>query len=217
MVRNSTNAGIPPEIIAQFEELFPDRGDLSLDEVLMTQEGVYESLRTNRNNFAGSSGRFQFTGHAEQGSTRNSTGGAESSGSVSDGSQIALDEAIAWSLQEMEDGFHNMSLSANAGNSAGDSRLPRDVPGQPSPSMSIQHNIDPDNMTYEELQNLGEAIGTADKGLSEPNIARLPSFKYKARGGWFAKKTKVKDNKFVLYATARFRLTKEADLYRQCP
>ncbi|XP_077227343.1 E3 ubiquitin-protein ligase BIG BROTHER-like [Tasmannia lanceolata] len=42
-----------------------------------------------------------------------------------------------------------------------------------------QDNIDPDNMTYEELLDLGEAVGTHSRGLSADRISLLPISKYK--------------------------------------
>ncbi|KAL5566617.1 hypothetical protein UlMin_029781 [Ulmus minor] len=42
-----------------------------------------------------------------------------------------------------------------------------------------QDNIDPDNMTYEELLELGETVGTQNRGLSQELIALLPVSKYK--------------------------------------
>ncbi|GMH20607.1 hypothetical protein Nepgr_022448 [Nepenthes gracilis] len=50
-----------------------------------------------------------------------------------------------------------------------------------------QDNIDPDNMTYEELLDLGEAVGTQTRGLSEELIKLLPISRYKA-GGFFSRK-----------------------------
>ncbi|XP_038880080.1 E3 ubiquitin-protein ligase BIG BROTHER-like isoform X2 [Benincasa hispida] len=42
-----------------------------------------------------------------------------------------------------------------------------------------QDNVDPDNMTYEELLELGETVGTQSRGLSQELIALLPISKYK--------------------------------------
>ncbi|KAL8527525.1 hypothetical protein ACS0TY_005391 [Phlomoides rotata] len=42
-----------------------------------------------------------------------------------------------------------------------------------------QDNIDPDNMTYEELLELGEVVGTQSKGLPQDQIALLPTSKFK--------------------------------------
>ncbi|KAL6563941.1 hypothetical protein OROHE_005181 [Orobanche hederae] len=53
--------------------------------------------------------------------------------------------------------------------------------------VSWQDNIDPDNMTYEELLELGEAVGTQNRGLSQDQIAFLPTSKFKC-GLFFRKK-----------------------------
>ncbi|XP_072981365.1 E3 ubiquitin-protein ligase BIG BROTHER isoform X1 [Typha angustifolia] len=50
-----------------------------------------------------------------------------------------------------------------------------------SPQVFWQDNIDPDNMTYEELLDLGEAVGTQSRGLSQECISLLPVSKYKCR------------------------------------
>lgn len=50
-----------------------------------------------------------------------------------------------------------------------------------------QDNIDPDNMTYEELLDLGEAVGTQSRGLSQEAIKLLPTSRYKS-GGFFLRK-----------------------------
>lgn len=44
-----------------------------------------------------------------------------------------------------------------------------------------QDNIDPDNMSYEELLELGETVGTQSRGLSQELISSLPVSKYKCR------------------------------------
>ncbi|KAJ4724244.1 E3 ubiquitin ligase BIG BROTHER-like protein [Melia azedarach] len=54
-----------------------------------------------------------------------------------------------------------------------------------------QDNIDPDNMTYEELLELGETVGTQSRGLSQDLIALLPISKYKC--GFFGRKKSKHD------------------------
>ncbi|KAI7991686.1 E3 ubiquitin-protein ligase BIG BROTHER [Camellia lanceoleosa] len=49
-----------------------------------------------------------------------------------------------------------------------------------------QDNVDPDNMTYEELLELGEAVGTQGRGLSQDLISLLPVRKFKS--GFFSRK-----------------------------
>ncbi|XP_006649482.2 E3 ubiquitin-protein ligase BIG BROTHER isoform X1 [Oryza brachyantha] len=55
-----------------------------------------------------------------------------------------------------------------------------------SPQVIWQDNIDPDNMTYEELLDLGEAVGTQSRGLSQEHISLLPVTKYKC--GFFSRR-----------------------------
>ncbi|KAL5679355.1 hypothetical protein ACJX0J_005740, partial [Zea mays] len=55
-----------------------------------------------------------------------------------------------------------------------------------SPQVVWQDNIEPDNMTYEELLDLGEAVGTQSRGLSQERISSLPVTKYKC--GFFSRK-----------------------------
>ncbi|XP_059649102.1 E3 ubiquitin-protein ligase BIG BROTHER isoform X2 [Cornus florida] len=43
-----------------------------------------------------------------------------------------------------------------------------------------QDIVDPDNMTYEELLDLGEAVGTHSRGLSQEFINLLPTSRYKS-------------------------------------
>ncbi|KAL0682389.1 hypothetical protein Bca4012_049236 [Brassica carinata] len=48
-------------------------------------------------------------------------------------------------------------------------------------------DVDPDNMTYEELNELGESIGAVNKGLSKSTIDQIPTHKFGA-SSWFRKK-----------------------------
>ncbi|KAJ1693203.1 hypothetical protein LUZ63_009901 [Rhynchospora breviuscula] len=59
--------------------------------------------------------------------------------------------------------------------------------GLNSENAEREDNINPDNMTYEELQALGEQIGTENKGLSDELISYLPTSKY--RTGFFSRKS----------------------------
>ncbi|RID64754.1 hypothetical protein BRARA_D00004 [Brassica rapa] len=56
-----------------------------------------------------------------------------------------------------------------------------------SPQVSWQDDIDPDTMTYEELIELGEAVGSESRGLSQELIETLPTRKYKF-GSFFSRK-----------------------------
>lgn len=63
---------------------------------------------------------------------------------------------------------------------------PRSHPNSQDYQVIWQDNIDPDNMTYEELLELGEAVGTQSRGLSQELISLLPISKYKC--GFFTRK-----------------------------
>ncbi|ESQ43312.1 hypothetical protein EUTSA_v10015344mg [Eutrema salsugineum] len=56
-------------------------------------------------------------------------------------------------------------------------------------------NIDPANMTYEELNELEDSIGDVCRGLSQRKISKLPTHKYgsKTKTRWW----QIKKNKFV--------------------
>ncbi|XAR60389.1 hypothetical protein NMG60_11033742 [Bertholletia excelsa] len=58
-----------------------------------------------------------------------------------------------------------------------------------------QDNVDPDNMTYEELLELGETVGTQSRGLSQDLISKLPIRKFKC--GFFSRK-KSRDERCVI-------------------
>uniref|UniRef100_A0A3B6JL01 RING-type domain-containing protein n=1 Tax=Triticum aestivum TaxID=4565 RepID=A0A3B6JL01_WHEAT len=60
-----------------------------------------------------------------------------------------------------------------------------------SPQVVWQDSIDPDNMTYEELLDLGEAVGTQSRGLSQESISALPVTKFKC--GLFSRKKKRRE------------------------
>eukprot|EP00262_Sarcandra_glabra_P021277 TRINITY_DN889_c0_g1_i2.p1 TRINITY_DN889_c0_g1~~TRINITY_DN889_c0_g1_i2.p1 ORF type:complete len:200 (-),score=43.97 TRINITY_DN889_c0_g1_i2:353-952(-) len=107
-------------------------------------------------------------------------------------SQIALDEGLARSLQELEYQLGGTSFCETTRNESvpsPSSSVNRECNSTDTPAVAVrQDNIDPDNMTYEELQLLGEEIGTHDRGLSEEVIAYLPSYKYKT--GFFSRNDK---------------------------
>ncbi|KAE9464901.1 hypothetical protein C3L33_03186, partial [Rhododendron williamsianum] len=297
MMRNNDhclNFSIPDEIAENLNEFFPDFGDLSHEEVFQHQESVYQSLKGNDSNKERKSDHGQ-SSDSSQGSRQD----CESSRRASFDSQLALDEALAWSLQDLEDGFDDFNISESTSAATGTSRQSllsfefgvvtfatsiiyshahecfytrgalrakgsrpadglcicmvvqcddsvicisvggctflspldllrvynqchsntsnvvltelkrrkdfgkksmdfwknREVSSRETPTTSINQTtsgdaIDPDNMTYEQLQSLGESVGVENKGLSEGLLARLP--KFKIRTGIFSKK-KIKE------------------------
>ncbi|XP_059667033.1 E3 ubiquitin ligase BIG BROTHER-related-like [Cornus florida] len=190
-------AQFSPEIVKNFKELFPEHGDLTYEEVLEQQVSVYQSLQGNERNKGStsdvgqSSDWSQFSGQEGESSRGRSCRSVES--------QLALDEALARSLQDLGDNFSDLYTSEPIDNTAGNTGVssigtPSSSIGTPVRSGSPdvrQDDIDPDGMTYEQLQSLGDSIGSESKGLSEELISRLPYFKYKT--GLFSKKKKKEE------------------------
>ncbi|KAL0389345.1 UNVERIFIED_CONTAM: E3 ubiquitin-protein ligase BIG BROTHER [Sesamum calycinum] len=79
--------------------------------------------------------------------------------------------------------------------SSGSHARPIECPRDHQDARDNEDNIDPDNMTYEELLELGEAVGTQSRGLSQDQIALLPTSKFKC--GLFSRK-KFRGTGFVL-------------------
>lgn len=171
MMRNndhSLSAAIP---IENLNEFFPEFSDLNYEELLQHQESLYESLRNNRNNDRR---------HGAQSTDWSQLSGleGESSQHGSFGLQLALDEYMARALQ-LEYDSDNISQSTSTGTVENRRSGSRGTPVMPVNQTVMEDPIDPDNMTYEQLQELGESIGSETRGLSEDLISRLRNFKYK--------------------------------------
>lgn len=167
---------IPPEIVEQFRELFPEYEDL--EDLLQYQESVFQSHQTNI-----TSNRVDASNNDQISDSRHNSGTGVISRSESVDSELA--EALALSLQFADDDLENASTSESAGTASG-SR------GSSSTETSVvvvsEDDVDPDNMTYEQLQSITEAVGNESKGLSKELLSSLPSQKIKGKTGWFASK-----------------------------
>lgn len=184
---------IPPEIEENFETLFPDHEGFTLEEYLLAQESVYQSLQTK----SGINGNKASDNDQSREPRQSIIEVGESSRTGSLESQLALDEAFARSLQEMQDEFDDVCISGTAGVTTGSAEV-----DSTATTVAVRtDNVDPDNMSYEELQSLGDSIGTASKGLSDEFISLLPSYKVKT-GGWFSKKSKL-DNCVICHEEYR--------------
>ncbi|KAF8379393.1 hypothetical protein HHK36_028827 [Tetracentron sinense] len=179
-----------------FEGSYLEHGGVSVEQFLLDQEILYQSLQTNSGN-----NRAKASASTDSNLHRNQSGGerlvpkkeGESSQTRDIQTQLALDETLARSLQELENQFVDTSLSETTQTTAGvveyclcigsfeANDVTREVNTVETSAPTVrQDNVDPDNMTYEALQSLGESIGTESKGLSEKLISYLPSIKYKS-------------------------------------
>ncbi|KAK1310688.1 E3 ubiquitin ligase BIG BROTHER-related [Acorus calamus] len=94
-----------------------------------------------------------------------------------DPSAFDSDEAYARALQEAEEQAVASRLMALTGFHDWE---PEDAEEHGSNSQDWQE-VDPDELSYEELLALGEVVGTQSRGLSADTIASLPSTNYKAQ------------------------------------
>ncbi|XP_010261280.1 PREDICTED: E3 ubiquitin ligase BIG BROTHER-related [Nelumbo nucifera] len=92
-----------------------------------------------------------------------------------DPSAFDSDEAYARALQEAEMAVHLMALAGINDWEAEDSE------DHGSNSQDTWEEVDPDELSYEELLALGEVVGTESRGLSADMIASLPSVSYNAQ------------------------------------
>ncbi|KAE9611569.1 putative chromatin regulator PHD family [Lupinus albus] len=95
------------------------------------------------------------------------------------------DEAFARALQEAEE----REMAARLLALAGINDLSFSITGEADDaeehganSQDAWEDVDPDELSYEELLALGEVVGTESRGLSTDTIAGLPSVNYKTGG-----------------------------------
>ncbi|KAJ0966975.1 hypothetical protein J5N97_023892 [Dioscorea zingiberensis] len=91
------------------------------------------------------------------------------------------DEAYARALQEAEEREVAVRLMAMAGLDDWATEHHGDDSGDNS--QGTWDEVDPDELSYEELVALGEVVGTESRGLSADSIASLPSINYQAQSG----------------------------------
>ncbi|KAL6651219.1 hypothetical protein ACP70R_010144 [Stipagrostis hirtigluma subsp. patula] len=179
------NAPLPYAIEDNYGGCFFD-DDVDLAQVLQDQEILYQLIQ-------GNDGSGSSRTHSAPSSSYNhdrTSNERKPSGVASYELQLAVDEALARELQEMEGQLANTSLLDNNGRKPTTSSTSDNGTSSATraPQVVVEDGIDPDNMTYEELQQLGEAIGTESKGLPESVIALLPTSTYKI--GIFSRKEK---------------------------
>ncbi|XP_022139135.1 E3 ubiquitin ligase BIG BROTHER-related [Momordica charantia] len=98
-----------------------------------------------------------------------------------DPGNFSSDEAYARALQDAEDreemAARLLALAGLQDHEADDSD------DQGENSQDTWEDVDPDELSYEELLALGEVVGTESRGLSADTIASLPSINFKSGSG----------------------------------
>ncbi|XP_050363895.1 E3 ubiquitin ligase BIG BROTHER-related-like [Argentina anserina] len=99
---------------------------------------------------------------------------------VYDPTVFSSDEAYARALQDAEERDMAARLLALAGI---DDREAEDTEDEGGNSQDAWEEVDPDELSYEELLALGEVVGSESRGLPPDTIASLPSVSYKMGSG----------------------------------
>ncbi|XP_050219607.1 E3 ubiquitin ligase BIG BROTHER-related-like [Mercurialis annua] len=94
---------------------------------------------------------------------------------VIDPAMFSSDEAYARALQDAEE----REMAARLFAFAGIHDQVQDAEDHAGNSQDGWEDVDPDELSYEELLALGEVVGHESRGLSADTIASLPSVKYK--------------------------------------
>ncbi|XP_065866752.1 E3 ubiquitin ligase BIG BROTHER-related [Euphorbia lathyris] len=114
---------------------------------------------------------FDVHAHADDADDVEDTPGVEL-----DPASFSSDEAYARALQDAEEREMAARLLALAGINDGELEDSEDQGGN---SQDAWEEVDPDELSYEELIALGEVVGSESRGLSADGIASLPSAIYK--------------------------------------
>ncbi|KAL1803994.1 hypothetical protein DCAR_0935683 [Daucus carota subsp. sativus] len=89
------------------------------------------------------------------------------------------DEAYARALQDAEERELAMRLLALSGINEMVAGYSEELDDRGGDSQDAWEEVDPDNLSYEELLALGDVVGTESRGLSADTIASLPSMSFK--------------------------------------
>lgn len=174
-----------------------------IGDVLQDQETLYQSIMGARTPGAAESS------HHCHGESSSGTG----SSSRTPDEQIAADFEYARQLQEeMED----LNIETPSDDDEQD-----DISCVPSPSDTDDEDdghheeeadrqeddsdgddVDLDNMTYEQRQELGESIGNESRGLSDDLMEYLEPWKYRSGSGFFSRKTNNHDDSCTVCLSA---------------
>ncbi|KAK6235613.1 hypothetical protein SCA6_010950 [Theobroma cacao] len=156
-----------------FEGLTYQHVNFIFDGASHVQESVYPSMTSSFYKFGLSdSGNISYYDHGHNYEVNNHELCVDEYRRASENSSSMSNEQTAAMNMEWEGNVNTMSREN-----------PVDCPRRQHNGLDYQvvwqDSVDPDNMTYEELLELGETVGTQSRGLSQELISLLPVSKYK--------------------------------------
>ncbi|KAI3720735.1 hypothetical protein L2E82_31728 [Cichorium intybus] len=192
------NGSLPSDIPEDLREFLQEVEGLSFEEAILQQASVYQSYQESVRNRVVATDDDHIS---ESCSSDDDDDDGECSMHEDVISQEAIDEAIARSLQDEFDELYLELYLTESSDRASDLTESPMLSVQmyqtevASPDSSQQEDIDPDNMRYEELLNLGETVGVENIGLSADRLSRLPNSIYTS--GMFSRNKEEKTALFV--------------------
>ncbi|XP_015056503.1 E3 ubiquitin-protein ligase BIG BROTHER-like [Solanum pennellii] len=182
-----TNGAMPYNSIGSFMDFF---GGVTYDHVNYifadppyAQESLYPSISTNPYKFGYSeAGSFSYYDYDREYVVNDHVSGIEEHDRHLENPSTTTVNVAANVHREEISGSNSLTNSVEC---------PRGQINTRDSEVVWQDNIDPDNMTYEELLELGEAVGTQSRGLSQNQISLLPVTKFKC--GFFSRKKSRKE------------------------
>ncbi|KAK9113249.1 hypothetical protein Scep_020768 [Stephania cephalantha] len=177
-----------------FTSLSQVDSDLALARRLQEQERAYMMLRMNGDVSESDAGSFAYEDDAEDDQEEDDNSGIDDDDDEDafdaqdhvdddhdvdniDPSNFNSDEAYARALQEAEE--REMAIQLMALTGIHDWHAENSDDQDETNSQDTWEEVDPDELSYEELLALGEVVGTESRGLSRDTIASLPSINYK--------------------------------------
>lgn len=161
-----------------FEGFTYEHVNFIFSDVTYPQDSIQSTINTNNYKFAYSeTGNFSYydycDAYAINGETYENNGFTRQSENAS---TVANERSTAAPMQT--DGHSTSNSHAHPADCPQNHNNPGDF------QIVWEDNVDPDNMTYEELLELGEVVGSQSRGLSQDAISSLPVSKYKCSFFW---------------------------------
>ncbi|KAL4198300.1 hypothetical protein AMTRI_Chr03g45220 [Amborella trichopoda] len=182
------NTGFPYTVTESFMDLFEG---LAYGQTDFSQESAYWSVHANSIKHGSSgSGSSSYYGHNMAYEASNLAIGM-------DGDRRGWDHHVSVENEETPSALHmhGVTDTSSMNSFTRPEECNRTHHVASSSQLIWQDNIDPDNMTYEELVELGETVGTHSRGLPQELIASLPVSKYKC---CFFSRRKTRDERCVI-------------------
>lgn len=146
------------------------------------QESTYSTMNTNTYKFAYSEpGNFSYYNYCDSYAINDETYGNNGfTRQLENTSTMANERSTAVHIQE--EGHPTSNSHVDVADCPQSNHNHNHNPGDFQ--VIWEDNVDPDNMTYEELLELGEVVGSQSRGLSQEAISLLPVSKFKCSFFW---------------------------------